>query len=436
MRVMYCNHRIIADLISIECLYKFERKLESTVINKPRWEMPKESYNIAHVMPWDSVGGTEQATLRIIQAVEGHHFTSKAFCLNDAKAVMGFFTAAGVPTFTYSPVEISRRRPFHFLRVSFRLAHEFKRHDIDLVHCADVLGVRYAAVAAKLARLPLLCHVRNRYTQMEGYSRRGLWLVDKFAFVSQETWYAFDYSIAPRCGVVIYDGIEIDPSLDEEQSQNIAREVRAEFGIENTTRIIGMVARVNPQKDYETLIRAARRVVAAENDVCFLIVGGNSDAEAHRRHYELVKNWLAANDVTAKFIFTDFRRDVKRLIRAMDIFVLCTHLEGLPLVLLEGMAQGKPVVATAVDGIPEIIINEQTGLLHQHRNAEELAAKLLTLLRNKELADDLGRAGQEFVHENFTADKFATQMISLYESMLKIEHRADGLLTKTLPQQT
>ena len=187
-----------------------------------------------------------------------------------------------------------------------------------------------------------------------------------------------------------------------------------------------MVARVDRQKDYETLAKAAARVVKATPDVRFLIVGGYSVEEIQRRHFGQVKQWLAENGVAEHFIFTDFRSDVPRLLGAMDIVVLSTHYEGLPLVLLEAMARGKPVIATDVDGVPELVTDNETGLLFPHQDDARLAAHILSLIHDPSRAANLGESGRSFVKQNFNDEQFRRGVVGLYESVLG----SNPLLTK------
>jgi glycosyltransferase involved in cell wall biosynthesis len=179
-----------------------------------------------------------------------------------------------------------------------------------------------------------------------------------------------------------------------------------------------MIARVDPQKDYETLARAARRLVDASVRVRFLIVGGYSVEASQRTHFDQVQRWLAAQNVTAQFTFTDFRADVPRLLQAMDAVVLSTHYEGLPLVLLEAMARGKPVVATAVDGVPEVIASDRVGLLFPHGDDALLASHLASLIRDPAFAAQLGSSGREFVETHFSRDQFRRGVVDLYRTVL------------------
>lgn len=373
------------------------------------------SYTVAHVMPWNAVGGTEHATLRIAQATSDGQLRHVMFCLGDRPAVNGFFAAAGFETVDYKKIEPSYRHAWTYLRDSYRLAREFERREIDLIHCADVAAGFTVGLAARLAHIPVLCHVRNRHPVMSRRDQSFLRTISKFVFVSSDTWRNFAYKISARRGVVVYDGIDVGVEVSGEST----REVREEFGIDPDIKIIGMVARLSPQKDYATLAKAAACVVAAHRRVCFLIVGDHTQEEIHRRHYEEVKQMLALNGVTSHFIFTGFRKDTVRLVAAMDIFVLSTNFEGLPLVILEAMAQAKPVIATAVDGIPEIVRDGQTGLLHEPQNDAQLAARILDLLGDERKAALLGAAARHLVKTQWSKEQFAANIINEYHTMLR-----------------
>lgn len=376
-----------------------------------------EQINVAHVLPWNSIGGTEHATLRIAQAAATDGFNSIAFCLAGESPVRDLFATHNFPTASYEAIEPSFRRPRAYLENSIRLAREFKRQNIRLVHCAEILAARYTALAGRLARVPVICHVRNRHNHIPRRDRQFLRPVSRFAFVSQDTWRQFDFPVAARKGSVIYDGLDVKILSDDERRET-ARQVRAEFDIAPETKIVGMVARVAPQKDYLTLVRAAARIKESNRDVRFLIVGDHSGTDEHRAHFALVRKMIDEHNVASMFTFTGFRADVWRFIGALDVFALATHFEGLPLVLIEAMAQGKPVVATAVDGIPEIVFENETGLLHKHEDDAELANKLLSLIDDEARAAALGANAQTYVRENFSRERFAQNIVRLYQDTL------------------
>lgn len=369
---------------------------------------------IAHVIPWvGAVGGTEHATLRIARAVEPAGFHSTVFCFSGDSPVRRFFVGEGLAVASFAQVEPSIRRPRSYVRAARDLARQFRQRQIDLVHCADVLAAHYVALAGRLAEIPVLSHVRSRQDRISRRDRLFLLPVNRWAFVSRDTWRNFGHRVSSRSGVVIYDGIDV-PALAVSE----AAAVRAELGVSPDSPIIGMVARVSPQKDFLTLVRASKKIVAEYPTARFVIVGDHELEPVYRDHYAHVRGALRDHDVEANFVFTGFRSDVSRLIAAMDVFVLCTHTEGLPLVLLEGMAQAKPTIATAVGGIPEIIRHDENGLLHQHEDADELGRHIVSVLDDPELGLRLGRAARRDVEADWTSERFAREMVRLYSAVL------------------
>lgn len=382
--------------------------------------MQKSIYNIAHILPWQTVGGTELATLRIAKGIDGAEFRSIAFHLPDAGPIQELFESEGFQTAQYRTFGLSFRNPALAAKITFDMARALRRHRVDLVHCADVLAAYYASLAGKLAGIPVLCHVRNRFASLTRRECQLLYPVNHFAFVSQDTWSHFQYKVAPGNGTVVYDGIE---ARGQSHSDIDRASLRREFGIPDGAAVIGMVARVAPQKDYPTLIKAARRVVRAHPNVRFLIVGEYSGTPAYREHYSEIKRMLADAGVGEYFVFTDFQSDVPKFLDLMDIFVLSTHCEGLPLVILEAMAHGKPVIATDVDGIPEIVSHNKTGLLYAHQDEEALYGHLIALLSDREFSNRLGAAGKHTVESKWTHERFARDVKNLYRRLLGAEHK-------------
>jgi glycosyltransferase involved in cell wall biosynthesis len=370
---------------------------------------------IAHILPWPTIGGTELATLRIAQAVGGGEFEHVAFCLKGANRLQELFSSAGFPTAAYDAVQPSYRRPGPYLAASLRLARDLRSLDIDLVHCSEVLAGHFTALGGKLARLPVICHVRSRHERVSRRDRTFLYPVDMFVFVSRDAWKHFGIRVPSRRARVVYDGLDVPiPQSNGGTGSDIRLEVRAEFGMPPSARIVAMAGHVAPQKDFRTLARAATRVVAEDDDVRFLIIGEHSQTARQREHYTEVRQILADLGLSGSFVFSGYRTDLPRLLQAVDMFVLSTHMEGLPLVLLEAMASGRPVIATAVGGIPELICSGETGLLFEHENADQLAHMILAVLRDSAYAARLGEAGRRHVQQQFTRERFAQSMATVY----------------------
>lgn len=370
---------------------------------------------IAHVVPWSTIGGTETATLRVAQAARDRGFHNTVFCLEGQTSVSELFGDHGFGVHLYSPVEPSARHFPNFARNSRKISRQMKQVEVDLVHCADILAAYHAALGGRMAGVRVLTHVRNRYSELSRRQKAFLAPVQRYAFVSRDSWSKFAKAVPDHRGVVVYDGID---GFQPRGHQEARQDVRRELGISAEASVLGMVARVAPQKDFETLISAAAEVVRACPNAVFLMVGEYSTQPSYRSYYRKIAADLEARGLTENFVFTDFRSDVARMVATMDIFVLSTHAEGLPLVILEAMAAGKAVVATAVDGIPEIVKDGETGFLCGHGDHRGLANSLLTLLRDPCRTERFGQSGRSRVERHFTAEAFGDNIAALYRETL------------------
>ncbi len=387
-----------------------------TPILPDAFEKEMHSFKVAHLMPFPGLGGTEIATLRVIQASARHGVESVALFFEPTEELLNAFRKEQVPVMCPErPFPSLVRRSPKFWKQSYALARELKRLRVDLVHCADVLAAYSGALAGRLAGLPVLCHVRNRHTDIQRRDRAFLLPVNHFAFVSQDTWRGFLHSVPPKRGSVLYDGITpaSDQALASYASERPA--VRAEFSIPSGATLFGMFGRIAPQKDYKTLIHAAAQVIAKGKDVYFLLCGAYKAGDGF---YEEVRGEIGRAGVSDRFRLAGFRTDVQRLMGAIDVQVHSTHWEGLPLAILEGMGCARPVIATSVDGIPELVTDGVTGWLYPHADAASLASCLNQAAEDPGRCQRMGLAGRKVVQTTFTDEMFERNLMALYKKVL------------------
>lgn len=400
------------------------RMAESAVLESVRavGEGASNSLRVAHVMPWPGLGGVATAALRLACALEETgEFRNLAFCHGGRTRVGEMFEGAGIETVGYEAGDFSYRHPSAYLRGTRRFQRLLREYKIDIVHSADLMGVYHAGLACTLARVPLVCHIRSNFEDMLWQYKPPLRAASHFIFVSQAVWQNFDtiFRVPRKRGTVIYDW---GPDASDEESAGVARaRVREEFQIETDAPVVGMIARVQPPKDFETLIRAMAKVVESHQSARLLIIG-EYDHPHCLEHYRALQSLSEELRLGERIIWAGLRADVPDLIRAMDVCVLSTHAEGMPLVLLEAMALGCPVVATRAGGIPELITHEENGLLHEKNDYQGLARGILSLLDDRERAARIGRRGQEHVRANFNREKTINATRNLYARLKGAPH--------------
>ena len=375
---------------------------------------PRRPPVIGYVLQCGTVGGGEVATLRVARALaERRRFHPVALCL-DGSAVLRAFESASIETVPFTPAEFSYRRGWRYARSVVTIARTIRRLGIDLVHCSDLMSAYHAALAARLAGVPVLSHIRSLFPPHEilPHHKPPIAAVQHFLFSSRAVWTNFNriYRVPEPRGTVVYDG---GPGADV-PSDEVVQAVRRELDLPDSAVVIGMVARIASPKDFDTLIDAFDRVLATYPAARLLLVGDAQD----RNYANSLRAKVDANGLSGHVRWTGFRADVPALLRAMDVVVLSTRSEGFGLVILEAMEQSRPVVATRVGGVPEIITDGQNGLLHEAGDAEGLAGALRRLIANRRLASEIAENGRAMVQTRFTVDRTVSTVSDLYDRFL------------------
>ena len=191
----------------------------------------------------------------------------------------------------------------------------------------------------------------------------------------------------------------------------VARDAaRKELGLDRTVPLVGVIGRLEMQKGHRYLLDAWPSVVAEFPDVRLLLVGeGTLRGALEARAREL--------GVADSLIFAGFRADVPRMLDAMDIVVLPSLYEGMPLTAIEGSAMARPVVATAVDGTPEVVRDGRTGRLIPPADPAALGEALRGLLRDPEAARSMGQAGRDWVLTRFDVERQVAATAHVYRSV-------------------
>jgi glycosyltransferase involved in cell wall biosynthesis len=204
--------------------------------------------------------------------------------------------------------------------------------------------------------------------------------------------------------VLIYNGVD----LERYDHQEPCCTLRDEYGMEPGSPIVGVVGRLELEKGHPTLLEAWPHVLRALPDAYLVVVGeGSRQAALHQIASE--------QGIERHVIFTGRRDDIPAVTAAFDVAVLPSYREAQGLTILEAMALSRPVVASNVGGIPEMIEDGVTGLLVPPHDPVALAAAIVRVLRDHPLADMLGRAGHDLVHDRFCVQLMVNAVQELYD---------------------
>ena len=232
---------------------------------------------------------------------------------------------------------------------------------------------------------------------------------------------------------LIYNGVDLARYDDPE----VCCTLQGEYSIPHGAPIVGVVARLEPEKGHPTLLDAWPGVLASVADAHLLIVGEGSQRESLEAQAASLgllgtspvsavasRTGVASQTLSAappSVTFTGRRDDVPAVTAALDLAVLPSYREAQGLSILEAMALGRPVVASRVGGIPEMIDDRRTGLLVPPRDPDALAAAITRLLTDHPYADTLGKAGRDMVHERFCAELMVRAIETIYDEAVADE---------------
>lgn len=298
------------------------------------------------------------------------------------------------------------------------LARILKRERVQVIHMHASHACTLGGWAARLAGVPVRIISRRVDFSVRSNPFRRLkyqWGVDRIVAISEGVRSVLiGDGLDPNRIEVIRSGIDPRP-FDPNYPAGMAR---LELGIPDQSPVVGCVAHFADHKGHRYLIEAAARVAAAVPDVRFLLVGeGELRPQIERQIKEL--------KLEKHVILTGFRNDIPRLLAAMDIVVLSSHLEGLGTSLLDAMAMARPVIATRVGGIPEMVEDGVTGRLVPPRDPAALAGALIELINRPDERKRMGEAGRVRMLSMFSAEAMVAATEAVYREILTRKGRRD-----------
>jgi glycosyltransferase involved in cell wall biosynthesis len=357
---------------------------------------------VTHVVEDLKIGGLERIIENIVMTLDSHRFEIYVLCLSRSGAIADKLIAhkKNVEIFNLK----NYHNPFNLVKVITWL----KRKKIDIVHThaypAGVLG----RIAAILAGVPCIFHhlhstyfylnTRNYFIEriLSRFTHKVICCseaVKRFALERE--------SISKDKLVVIYNGTP-EPHL---LNTAAAHGLKKSLNIPQDVCVIGCVASFVPHKGHRYLLEAFKKI---ENAYLLLIGNGLIKTNLYQLAFEL--------GISKRVIFAGSQIDVAPYMQVMDVVVLpSSEVEGLGLSVIEAMAMSKPVVATKIGGVPEVVDDGTTGFLVKPKDCDALAEAINTLAKAPGLVHTMGRNGRKKYQEMFTLKYMMKRMVEMYE---------------------
>ena len=294
----------------------------------------------------------------------------------------------------------------------YRLYERSKKEGVVLIHCNTLWDTPYGVVLGKLMKVPVVTHLRNTFDE----DKIGKYLLDKAnAIITVSEAVARPLK---RLGIpyrVIYNGVDLELFSRGNVSGD---EIRGELKIGEAPMIL-LPGRVDTTKGQREAIMAMKTVVK-EIPRAFLVVVGETSRQ-EKNLIEELKALASRLGVGERVIFPGARKDMPAFYAAAHVVImpsLESAREGFGRVLIEAMAMGKATVATRTGGIPEVVVEGETGLLVPPGDVEALARAIVDLLRDEEKRTRMGERGYERVKRFFDLEKTVVQVEEVYEELL------------------
>lgn len=369
--------------------------------------------NILYIIPRPEIGGAERQLLMLMQGLDRTHYRPHVVCLDGEGSLIDDYRDVAE-----SCLVLNRKKAFD-LRALKTLCTHIKTLQPALVHTWLYIANLYGSVATRLSvDVPLIVSQRGlgidpqhntfKIWQMRMFNRLIAKLSDRLlvnANAVTEPMYEVGYR--PEKTQIIYNGLNLDIHITPQQQNDL----REELNIQPDETILAAIARIDPKKDLETMLRAFAIVHKQNSKTRLLIAGGGFP-----KYQKKLEKLAEALDIQNNVMFLGFRNDPQVILSICDISLLSSLTEGLPNAILESMALGKPVVATEVGGIPELITDGEHGYLVPKGDYEQFACSILNI--NPERAQEMGLAGKEKAHQQFGQQAMVEHTTAVYDDLL------------------
>lgn len=369
--------------------------------------------NILYIIEGGFPGGAELNLLTVIREIDKTRYQIRVCLFKPSVILEEELRELGVPVFILNFV--IKYDIFSILRLSRFMLQE----QIDIVHTSLYVSNTFGRIAAILARVPIIiawehgetAKQPSRHCKINRILARFTNCIIACSKAVKEKIIAIEgipgYKIR-----VIYNCVDLDkfnPLVDTSA-------IKSQLGIKSDEILIGSVGRLDKVKGQEYLIEAMPQIIKVYPKIKLLLVGKGS-LESY------LVSTISYLNIKDRVILTGYRRDIPKIMNALDIYICPSLNESLGVSIIEAMSLKKPVIATRVYGIPEVVVENQTGYLIPPKDIDSIVKFVINLLADPEKMRQMGEAGFERVKARFSSGLIIKEIEALYKELLCKIHR-------------
>jgi glycosyltransferase involved in cell wall biosynthesis len=357
--------------------------------------------------------GAERALLLTLRALDRSRYEPVVLAGTEGEFASQV-RAMGVPCRVASLSPLDRRHPAAGIVSIGSVVRLALRHRASIIHTNEAPCFQPAGYAARLLGIPAISHVRfpNGRSGYEWFLRPGF---ARALFVSQAL---LNEALGEAPSVfegrssVLHDGVEPQPVWSAAERAHRRREL----GLPVDRPLVGIAGQIAEVKGIWEFIAAAQLISARDDRTCFAVLGDDLKTAGTLRH--AMEERVAASGLTSRFTFLGFRSDAPAVVQAFDLIAVPSHVEPLGNATLEAMAAGRPVVGSRVGGIPEMVVDGETGMLVPPRDPAALASALEQILTSPELAERMSAAARRRAQEAFGLAAHGARLQAHYDQVV------------------
>ena len=355
------------------------------------------------------IGGTEMVIKNIIEGSDAEKFTMSIFCIEKPIGPWGLdLQNAGIS------IDAKERKPGFDTSLIAAIRKHIKTNKIDIVHCHQYTPWVYGVLAAVGLKTKVIFTEHGRfYPDSSSWKRKLLnpWLcriTDSVTAISQATKQALvNFENIPQKRIeVIYNGIK--PPIVEQNKTLILKEA---LGISAETTVLGTIARLDPIKNHLMMLNAFAMALKAHPNTVLIIVGDGEERDNLQKQ-------IANLELQDNVIMTGYDPQPQHYLALMDIFLLSSFSEGTSMTLLEAMALGKACIVTDVGGNPEVIINNDNGLVVKTDDAQAFSQAINRLITEHQTTETMSVAAKTRYVSTFSDSAMNVKFSDMYNNLL------------------